>query len=107
MPWSFLSVFIENPDIDDYEAAKKARKQTMRIAKHFVHPHIAGQLDELRKQKSIKFDEELELKELITFITIMETEQGYVLTAPVSLSGKHVSLSIFHRTYFNLISDGG
>ena len=91
--------FIENPDIDDYEASKKARKQTMRIAKHFVHPHIAGQLDELRKQKSIKFDEELELKELITFITIMETEQGYVLTAPVSLSGKHVSLSIFHTQF--------
>ena len=58
-------------------------------------PHVAGQLDELRKQKSIKFDEELKLKELITFITIMETEQGYVLTAPVSLNGKHVSLSMF------------
>ena len=91
--------FIENPDIDDYEAAKKAKKQTMRIAKHFVHPHIAGQLDELRKQKSIKFDEDLQLKELITFITIMETEQGYALTAPVSLSGKHVSLSIFHTQF--------
>ena len=91
--------FIENPDIEDHEAVTKATKQTMKIAKHFVHPHVAGQLDELRKQKSIKFDEELKLKELITFITIMETEQGYVLTAPVSLTGKHVSLSIFHTQF--------
>ena len=91
--------FIESPSTYPDDAVKKARKAAMRAAKHFVHPNVASQIDELRKQNSTRFDEELTIKDLIEFITIEEVQDKNKLQSNVSLAGKHVPLSIFHTQF--------
>ena len=96
--------FIESPSTHPDDAIKKARKAAMRAAKHFVHPNVANQLDELRKQNSTRFDEELTIKDLIEFITIEEVQDKNKLQVNTSLSGKHVPLSIFHTQFQQSLS---
>ena len=91
--------FLESPDMNEEKAVKKATKEAMRHAKYFVHPNVAFEIDELRKQKMTRLDEELTMEELCQFVTRMEIKKENRLTTSSSFTGNNISLSIFHTQY--------
>ena len=92
----FEAARLDAPDKNQDELHRRSVKETIKNAKSFVVPSLAGEIEELRKTLKIEHDEDLDIDKLCKFVEQEELSDHFRPRNTISLSGSYIAMSIFN-----------
>ena len=96
---------MEQPNMSNSEAIDKAHKQAIRAIDFLVEDNTKVQLHRMKQEEYTRMNRKASLKEVMSFVSNIESDPRYQLRTAKGLVGQPVNFSLYHTDTISAIPD--